>query len=232
MQETKGLEVSEDATQQTKNTGAENNVPVENEATVNPASDSDVSNNTVQEKTASEVAATEVKPISEELPVRNIPLNHQSDDDAPVMLHRDAVKLDNVIEDVVFEVADSAGRGGGARFLANTDPNRPVKTYLPKKGELVILPIGRNSDKVSEGGVIGSTSVEVNFKFRFFNAPHKLQVALMLANGKELIGYVLRGEAKGGRRAFYFPKNEAEKVITLPQRGKVIKLQVAKLLVG
>jgi hypothetical protein len=216
----------------TQNTGDENSTPVENKATENPASDSNALNNTVQETKVSEDAAAEVKPVSEGLPVRNIPLSSPSTDDAIEMVHKDAVKLESVKADVVFETVDSAGRGSGPRFIANTDPNRAVKTYLPKKGEFAILPIGRNSDKVSEGGVVGSTMVELGFSFRFFSAKHKLQVSLVLVNGKELIGYVLKGEAKGARRAFYFPKSEAEKVVDLPQRGKQTKLQVAKLLVG
>ena len=225
-------EVNSSVLDENHSTGSENNTLVENKAPESPATDRNALINNVQEVNAISVATNQINPISEELPVRKIPLN-QSFDDAIEMSYSDAVKLEFINEGVIFETEDSAGRGSGTRFVAKTDLARAVKTYSAKNGNYVILPIGRNSDKVSEGGLIGSTMVELGFSgFRFFGTKHREQATLVLVNGKHLVGYVLKGESKGSRRALYFPKTEAEKVIALPTKGKVLKLQVAKLLIG
>ncbi|OFY85362.1 MAG: hypothetical protein A3F72_03605 [Bacteroidetes bacterium RIFCSPLOWO2_12_FULL_35_15] len=204
------------------------------DAVVTPESivDADATKLSEDAKGETLTAAESVTSSLEKLPVRAIPLTSQVSDDSIEELYKDAVHLDNPNLDAVFEEIESSGRGGGARFVPNVDPNRVIKTYQPRKGEFIILPIGRNSDKPSEGGLIGSSPVEFGFGFKFFRAHHKQQVTLVLINGKSLIGYVLKGEGKGARRALYFPKHIAETVIDLPNRGKQFKLQVAKFLVG
>ncbi len=225
-------EVNSSVVDENQSTGSENNTPVENKAPESPATDSTALTNNVQEVSVASNVTNQINPISEELPVRNIPLNHQTDGGIE-MPYLDAAKFDFINENVVFETVDSAGRGSGSRFVANTDLTRAVKTYQPKNGTFIILPIGRNSDKASEGGLIGSTMVELGFSgFRFYGTKHRDQATLVLVNGKHLVGYVLKGESKGSRRALYFPKTEAEKAIALPAKGKVLKLQVAKLLIG
>lgn len=210
---------------------------VGNEAAATPASieETDITKVSESVKVETDASVESVTSSSEELPIRAIPLTPQSTDDSIEQIYKDAVKLENPNLDVVFEEVDSAGRGGGPRFVPNLDPNRAIKTYLPKKGEFAILPIGRNSDKPSEGGIMNSANIEFLFKLRFFGATHKTQVTLVLVNGKELIGYILKSEnkdKKGGRRGFYFPKHVAEPTITLPNKGKKLNLQVSKILVG
>ena len=226
-------EVGSPVVDENQNTGSENNTQVENKVPESPATDSNALTNIVQEVSVASNTTNQLNPISEELPIRKIPLNHNMLDDAIEMSYGDALKFDFINEDAVFETVDSVGRGSGSRFVPNCDLTRAVKTYQPKNGTFIILPIGRNSDKVSEGGLIGSTMVELGFSgFRFFGTKHREQATLVLVNGKHLVGYVLKGESKGSRRALYFPKTEAEKVIALPTKGKVLKLQVAKLLIG
>jgi hypothetical protein len=212
----------------------ENNTTVQDEATATPAtsSTSEEEKQDVKVETFEAKAQVSKNPITETAPLRSIPLIAEVKDDADeVKSFAESLKLDKIRE-AVFEIVPSAGRGGGARFIPSADLNRPVKTYLPKNGDFAVLKIGRNSDKPSEGGLIGSIDIERGFKFRFLSAKHQDPISLVLVDGRSIDGYVLKGEAKGGRRAFYLPKHLVEGKINLPQKGTNLKIEVAKLIVG
>lgn len=208
-------------TQNTDNTEivkeSDNTVEVQTEPSL-----SDLANvvETINAAEASEVTTRRVIPLTQ--PV----------DTGVAMSFEDALKMEFIEKDAVYEMVDSKGRRS---FTAIEDVKREVKAYPSLDGNPFILPLSVQGGGDSEGGSIGAFSIERHTKFRFHGFNHKDQVTLLLTNGKRLIGYVVKGfnkEGKLSKRTFYFPRNLAKEVIQMPAAGKAINLKVVKILVG
>ena len=131
MTETQQSELQSSNDETTQNITNDNESLFDNEATNSPL-----------------VTATTNQPTTlAGLPERKVPLSSPIDDGSVEMLYNEAIKLENIDESAVFDLIDSVGRGG--KFVPNEDVSRAVKTYLPKKGEFIQLPLGRNSESVS-----------------------------------------------------------------------------------
>lgn len=117
----------------------------------------------------------------------------------------------------------------GSRFIPNRDATRSVKVIAAPNGGAIVR-LMRTGSHESNGCFMKLLDVASAFREASVSRyPAHTQVSFKLANGRLLTGYVALGKT---RKGFYFPKNLAEAVLTLPPIGKRLPVKATMLIVG
>jgi len=125
-------------------------------------------------------------------------------------------------------------------FSPNTNENRAILVRSAVNGDYGNLKIVRTGKSDSQGGFIKHDEVLANFDLDVVELMNdipeglvltsgKMQVSLVLANGKTLVGYITLSKS---RKGFYFQKKLAEQTLTLPASGQRQPIRVKTLIIG
>lgn len=117
----------------------------------------------------------------------------------------------------------------GGTFVPNLDETRDVVVCSPnEKGDRVIR-FKRTGQSESQGIYASRDQFESSFKIDLDELEKNTQINLVMANGKILIGYVVKGKSRNG---VYFQKKYAEPVLTLPLLGQQLPIKILSIIVG
>jgi len=128
-------------------------------------------------------------------------------------------------QDTYLELTES----GRSNFTPNLDETRDVVICGSNGNGDGIVSFKRTGQSESQGMYAPRIQFESSFDIDFDKLDHKTQLNLVMANGKVLIGYVVKGKSRNGA---YFQKKYAEPVLTMPPHGKQLPIKILTVIVG
>jgi len=120
-------------------------------------------------------------------------------------------------------------KSGRSNFTPNLDETRDVIICSPNEEGDSVVRFKRTGQSESQGMYAPRTQFESSFDIDFDELEKDTQLNLVMANGKILIGYVVKGKSRNGA---YFQKKYAEPVLTLPPLGKQLPIKILTVIVG
>lgn len=113
-------------------------------------------------------------------------------------------------------------------FLPDRDLNRQVQIIVPLRSSAE-LRMQRLTTRNREGGYINMKWARIEFGPSVFHYPHRKQVTVVLVNGQELVGYVVKNPVRFG---MYFPLPFIPAGFPLPLFGKIQPFLVSHIIFG